>query len=196
MSRGFINLNILIALFIVPVMCIASFYLNSSALSASTSLKKDIKAYHTAAAGLERATPFYKAVLRHEIPAGQVVEIPQAEGRLNGMDIKYVAVTPQKTVQGNSFLSRDVIYEVISIVQADDGSLVALKKQIRTKYLMSCDLEGMKRYYLCPGYTIKSSNPERENPVKLIHQHKIPIEHKYKKSNKETVSLLELEGIV
>lgn len=180
MSKGFINLNILIALFIVPVMCSALLYLNSNTLSTTVSLKKDIEAYHTAAAGLERATPFYKAVLRHEIPAGQVVEIPQAEGRLNGMDINYVAVTPQKTIQGNSFLSRDVIYEVISIVQADDGSLVALKKEIRTKYLMSCDPEGKGRYYLCPGYTIKSSNLERRNPEELICQYKIPIEHNRK----------------
>jgi hypothetical protein len=153
-NKGLINPNILIIMFIMPMLLMLLLNANLNILSSAAQFKSRVNHYHSLSSSISKATQ----CLQHDLPLGVPERIPEAEISINGLDIQYVAIIPIEQD------SESAICDIVAI--ARDDSLIALKKEVEVQFFSESE-EHYSVQVISEGFT---------DPQSLIDQYNLPIE--------------------
>jgi hypothetical protein len=139
-NKGLINPNILVIIFIMPMLLMLLLNTNLSILNSAAQFKSRVSHYHSLSSSISKATQY----LQHDLPLGVPERIPEAEISINGLDIQYVAIIPIEQD------SESTICNIVAI--ARDDSLIALKKEVEVQFFSESE-EHYSVQVISEGFT-------------------------------------------
>lgn len=154
-NKGLINPNILVIIFIMPMLLMLLLNTNLSILNSAAQFKSRVNHYHSLSSSISKATQY----LQHDLPLDTPERVPEAEISINGLDIQYVAIIPIEQD------SESTIYDIVAI--ARDDSLTALKKEVEVQFFTDPESEE--------HYSVQVISEGFTDPQSLIDQYNLPI---------------------